>query len=161
MQLKVNGKIYHVADEPDRPLLWVLREELGLTGTKYSCGEGLCGACEVHVEGEVIQSCVTMLSEVQDMAVRTIEGLAASDGTLHPVQQAFLDEQVPQCGWCMSGQIMRAAAFLDENPNPTEEDIASAMSDNYCRCGTYGRIKRAVAKAAGANGRKGGLHEKS
>lgn len=159
MKITVNGKKNQVADEPDRPLLWVLRDDLGLTGTKYSCGIGVCGSCEVHVDGVATRSCITMLSEIKGKAVRTIEGLAASDGTLHPVQQAFLDEQVPQCGWCMSGQIMKAAAFLEENPNPTEEEIVIAMSENYCRCGTYGRIKRAVAKAAGEIGRKGGGHE--
>jgi isoquinoline 1-oxidoreductase alpha subunit len=125
-----------------------LRDELGLTGTKYSCGIGVCGSCEIHVDGVVTRSCITQLSDVKGKAVRTIEGLATSGGKLHPVQQAFLDEQVPQCGWCMSGQIMRAAAFLQANPNPTEDQIVSAMKDNYCRCGTYGRIKRAVAKAA-------------
>jgi isoquinoline 1-oxidoreductase alpha subunit len=149
MTIRVNGKEYQVADEPgDRPLLWVLRDELGLTGTKYSCGIGVCGSCEVHVDGVTVRSCITPLSEVKGRTVRTIEGLPSRDGTLHPVQQAFLDEQVPQCGWCMSGQIMRAAAFLDANPHPTEDQIISAMKDNYCRCGTYGRIKRAVARAA-------------
>jgi isoquinoline 1-oxidoreductase alpha subunit len=148
MKLMINGKTYHVADKPDRPLLWILRDELGLTGTKYSCGIGECGSCEVHVDGMATRSCITMISEVKGRAIRTIEGLAASDGSLHPVQQAFLDEQVPQCGWCMSGQIMRATAFLEANPSPTEESIVSTMSNNYCRCGTYGRIKRAVAKAA-------------
>jgi isoquinoline 1-oxidoreductase alpha subunit len=149
MIIKVNGMDYQVADElVDRPLLWVLRDELGLTGTKYSCGIGVCGSCEIHVDGVVTRSCITQLSDVKGKAVRTIEGLATSGGKLHPVQQAFLDEQVPQCGWCMSGQIMRAAAFLQANPNPTEDQIVSAMKDNYCRCGTYGRIKRAVAKAA-------------
>ena len=148
MKITVNGKNYQVADEPDRLLLWVLHDELGLTGTKYSCGIGECGSCEVHIDGVATRSCITMLSESKGKAVRTIEGLAASDGTLHPVQQAFLDEQAPQCGWCMSGQIMRAAAFLEAKPNPTEGSIVAAMSDNYCRCGAYGRIKRAVAKAA-------------
>ena len=147
MKLRVNGKSYQVADKPDRPLLWVLRDELGLTGTKYSCGEGICGSCEVHLDGVVTRSCITMLSEIKGRAVRTIEGLAASDGTLHPVQQAFVEEQVPQCGWCMSGQVMRAVAFLEANPNPTERVIVAEMSNNYCRCGTYGRIKRAVSKA--------------
>ena len=148
MKITVNGKNYQVADEPDRLLLWVLHDELGLTGTKYSCGIGECGSCEVHIDGVATRSCITMLSEIKGKAVRTIEGLAASDGTLHPVHQAFLDEQAPQCGWCMSGQIMRAAAFLEAKPNPTEGSIVAAMSDNYCRCGAYGRIKRAVAKAA-------------
>jgi isoquinoline 1-oxidoreductase alpha subunit len=148
MRLKVNRKVYDIEDEPDRPLIWVLRDELGLTGTKYSCGSGICGSCMVHVDGVVTHSCITMLSEVKGKRIRTIEGLPQSDGPLHPVQQAFIDEQAPQCGWCMSGQIMNAAAFLEENPNPTEEEIVSAMSDNYCRCGTYGRIKRAVQRAA-------------
>ncbi len=147
MQLTVNGNTYQVADEPDRPLLWVLRDELGLTGTKYGCGIGLCGACDVHLDGIVVRSCVLMLSAVGDKDVRTIEGLADTE-SLHPVQQAFLDEQAAQCGWCTSGQIMRAAALLEANPNPTEEQIVSALNNNYCRCGAYGRIKRAVGKAA-------------
>jgi isoquinoline 1-oxidoreductase alpha subunit len=155
VDITVNGQVYQVDSEPDRPLLWVLRDELGLTGTKFGCGVGLCGSCEVHLDGNVTRSCITMLSAVAGRAVRTIEGLA--DGTaLHPVQQAFLDEQVPQCGWCMSGQMMRAAAFLEANPDPTEEEIATAMTSNLCRCGAYGRIKRAVAKAARARGGGGG-----
>jgi isoquinoline 1-oxidoreductase alpha subunit len=149
MEIMVNGRTYEVADEPDRPLLWVLRDELGLTGTKFGCGIGLCGSCEVHLDGKATRSCITLLSAAKDKAIRTIEGLA-SEGALHPVQQAFLDEQVHQCGWCMSGQMMKAAAFLEENPNPTEEEITSSMSANYCRCGAYGRIKRAVARAADA-----------
>lgn len=147
MELNVNGELLQVADEPDRPLLWILRDELGLTGTKFGCGIGLCGSCEVHVNGQITRSCITMLSTLRGKEIRTIEGLATDDG-LHPVQQAFIDEQVPQCGWCMSGQIMRAVAFLEDNPNPTDEEIASAMSGNYCRCGTYGRILRAVSEAA-------------
>lgn len=147
MEIMVNGKLYDVADEPDRPLLWVLRDELGLTGTKFGCGVGICGACEVHLDGKLVRSCVTALSEVGGKAIRTIEGLASGDD-LHPVQQAFLDEQVHQCGWCMSGQMMRAVALLEENPNPTDEEIVSGMSANFCRCGTYGRIKRAVTRAA-------------
>jgi len=147
MELVVNDRTYQVADQPDRPLLWVLRDELGLTGTKFGCGIGLCGSCEIHLDGAITRSCITPLSAAGGKAIRTIEGLA-SDGSLHPVQKAFLDEQVPQCGWCMSGQMMRAAALLDENPDPTEDEIASTMNANYCRCGAYGRIKRAVAKAA-------------
>jgi isoquinoline 1-oxidoreductase alpha subunit len=147
VEIMVNNKLYNVADEPDRPLLWVLREELGLTGTKFGCGVGICGACEVHLDGKVARSCVISLSTVKGKAIRTIEGLA-SEGDLHPVQQAFLDEQVHQCGWCMSGQMMRAAALLEQNPNPTEEEIVAGMSANYCRCGAYGRIKRAVTRAA-------------
>ena len=148
MKLGVNGKMYEVRDEPDRPLLWILRDELGLTGTKYGCGEGQCGTCEVHVEGEVVRSCITMLSECKGKKVRTIEGLARAGGSLHPVQQAFLDEQAPQCGWCMSGQIMRAAALLERQPDASEELIVSEMSANLCRCGAYQRIKRATLRAA-------------
>ena len=147
MEILVNGTAYQVADEPDRPLLWVLRDELGLTGTKFGCGVGICGACDIHLDGNVVRSCITPLSTVKGKAIRTIEGLA-SEGVLHPVQQAFLDEQVHQCGWCMSGQMMRAAALLEENPNPTEEEIVAGMSANYCRCGAYGRIKRAITRAA-------------
>ena len=147
MEIVVNAKPYDVADEPDRPLLWVLRDELGLTGTKFGCGVGICGACEVHLDGKVVRSCVTSLSAAKGKAICTIEGLA-SEGVLHPVQQTFLDEQVHQCGWCMSGQMMRAAALLEENPKPTEEEIVAGMSANYCRCGAYGRIKRAVLRAA-------------
>jgi isoquinoline 1-oxidoreductase alpha subunit len=147
MEIIVNGKTYQVADEPDRPLLWVLRDECGLTGTKFGCGVGLCGTCEVHLDGRLVRSCITSLSSVKGKTIRTIEGLA-KEASLHPVQQAFLDEQVHQCGWCMSGQMMRAAALLEENPNPTEQEIVDSMSANYCRCGTYGRIKRAVLRAA-------------
>ena len=148
MELLINGNTYEVADGPDRPLLWVLRDELGLTGTKYGCGVGICGSCEIHLDGSVARSCITSLSAVKGKAIRTIEGLA-SEGVLHPVQQAFLDEQVHQCGWCMSGQMMRAVALLEENPNPTEGEIVAGMTANYCRCGAYGRIKRAVASASG------------
>ena len=147
MEITVNGKEYDVADEPDRPLLWVLRDELGLTGTKFGCGVGICGSCEVHLDGSVARSCITPLSAAEGKAIRTIEGLA-SEGVLHPVQQAFVDEQVHQCGWCMSGQMMRATALLEENPNLTEEEIIEGMSANYCRCGAYGRITRAVVRAA-------------
>jgi isoquinoline 1-oxidoreductase alpha subunit len=147
MEIMVNGNTYEVVDEPDRPLLWVLRDELALTGTKFGCGVGICGSCEVHLDGKVTRSCITPLSTARGKPIRTIEGLAEG-GTLHPVQQAFLDEQVHQCGWCMSGQMMRAVALLEENPNPTEDEIVSGMSTNYCRCGAYGRIKRAVDRAA-------------
>jgi isoquinoline 1-oxidoreductase alpha subunit len=147
MELMINGKTYDVADEPDRPLLWVLRDELGLTGTKFGCGVGICGSCEIHLDGTVARSCITTLSAARGKAIGTIEGLAR-EGALHPVQQAFLDEQVHQCGWCMSGQMMRAAALLEETPSPTEDEIVAAMSANYCRCGAYGRIKRAIARAS-------------
>jgi isoquinoline 1-oxidoreductase alpha subunit len=148
MEIMVNGKTYEVAGQPDRPLLWVLRDELGLTGTKFGCGVGICGSCEVHLDGKVTRSCITPLSAAGGKTIRTIEGLA-SEGVLHPVQQAFVDEQVHPCGWCMSGQMMRATALLEENPNPTEKEIVEGMSANYCRCGAYGRIKRAVVRAAG------------
>jgi isoquinoline 1-oxidoreductase alpha subunit len=148
MKIIVNDKSYEVPDEPaDRPLLWVLRDELGLTGTKFGCGVGICGSCEIHLDGRITRSCITPLSAAKDKDIRTIEGLADEDG-LHPVQQAFLDEQVHQCGWCMSGQMMRAVALLETNPNPTEEEIVTDMRANYCRCGAYDRIKRAVGRAA-------------
>ncbi len=159
MRLRVNGKDHQVAEAPDRGLLWVLRDELGLTGTKYGCGEGLCGSCEVHVDGEANRSCVTMLSEVGGRPVRTIEGLAGADGALHPVQQAFLDEQAPQCGFCMSGQIMHAAAFLDAHPEASADEIVAAMDGNLCRCGSHQRIKRATMRAAQVMARRGGSHE--
>ena len=147
MNILVNDITHEVVDEPDRPLLWVLRDELGLTGTKFGCGVGICGSCEVHLDGNVTRSCITPLSAAEGKAIRTIEGLAR-EGVLHPVQQAFLDEQVHQCSWCMSGQMMRAAGLLEKNSSPTEEEIVSGMSANCCRCGAYGRIKRAVARAA-------------
>lgn len=151
MQLTINDTVYEVADDPTAMLLWVLRDELGLTGTKFGCGAGLCGACTIHLDGVATRACVTPLAATAGRTIRTIEGLAASvddNATLHPVQQAFIDEQVPQCGWCMSGQIMTAAAFLTQNPTPTEEEIINAMGNNYCRCGCYVRIKRAVTRAA-------------
>ena len=151
MKLTINGTEYDLSADPPRPLLWVLRDELGLTGTKFGCGVGICGACTVHINGEAVRTCVTPLSTVNG-EIRTIEGLptVADDGTikLHPVQQAFLDDQVPQCSWCMSGQMMTAAAFLTKNPTPSEDEIVEAMGNNYCRCGCYYRIKGAVAKAA-------------
>ncbi|MEM7331258.1 MAG: (2Fe-2S)-binding protein [Chloroflexota bacterium] len=151
MKLKINEKEYDVPDSPSRVLLWTLRDELGLIGTKFGCGVGICGSCTVHINGVAVRSCITPLSDV-DGAITTIEGLASQqeDGsvTLHPVQQAFLDNQVPQCSWCMSGQMMTAVSFLNENSTPSEEEIVDAMSNNYCRCGCYYRIKTAVADAA-------------
>jgi isoquinoline 1-oxidoreductase alpha subunit len=131
-------------------LLHVLRDHLGLTGTKYGCGIGLCGACTVHVDGIAVRSCQIPLTAVEGKAVTTIEGLAAaaSAGRLHPVQQAWVEESVPQCGYCQPGQIMTAAAFLAQNPNPSDDEIRRAMSGNLCRCGTYVRIRRAVRRAA-------------
>ena len=152
MKLNINGETYEMADNPARPLLWVLRDELGLTGTKFGCGVGICGSCTAHVDGQPIRTCITPLSAVAGKSITTIEGLAtiAADGQiqLHPIQRAFLEAQVPQCSWCMSGQMMTAAAFLADNPSPTEADIVEAMSRNYCRCGCYVRIKSAVAQAA-------------
>ena len=151
MQLTINDQIYDIADDPPRLLLWVLRDELGLTGTKFGCGAGICGACTVHVNGEPTRSCQTAVDEVVGAEIRTIEGLAQETAVglqLHPVQQAFLDEQVPQCSWCMSGQMMTAVAFLQNNPSPTDDEIVEAMSGNYCRCGCYFRVKTAVARAA-------------
>lgn len=154
MKLDINGKIYEVADSPPRQLLWVLRDELGLVGTKYGCGGGYCGACTVHVDGEAQRSCLLPVTQMAGKKIRTVEGLANNlpDGAirLHPVQQAFIDEQVPQCAWCMSGQMMTAVALLEQNATPTDEEIVEAMAENYCRCGCYVRIKRAVGKAAEA-----------
>jgi isoquinoline 1-oxidoreductase alpha subunit len=143
----INGRAYTVADAPARMLLYVLRDELGLTGTKFGCGAGICGACTIHIDGVAARSCNTPLSAVAGKALTTIEGLARGD-VLHPVQQAFLETQTPQCGWCQSGQMMTAAALLAANPHPSDAEIVAALTANYCRCGTYGRIKRAVARAA-------------
>lgn len=133
---------------PDTPLLWVLRDTLELTGTKYGCGAGLCGACTVHLDGEATRSCMTPVSAVGAKTITTIEGL--SQGNSHPLQEAWISEDVPQCGYCQSGQIMQAAALLAKNPHPSEQDIVDAMSGNLCRCGTYHRIRRAVERAANA-----------
>ncbi len=152
MQLTINNQEYEIADDPSALLLWVLRDELGLTGSKFGCGMGICGACTVQIDGVATRSCITPVAAVVGRTVRTIEGLAeqSADGTiaLHTVQQAFIDEQVPQCGWCMSGQIMTAVALLEQNAVPTEEDVVNALANNYCRCGCYVRIKRAVTRAA-------------
>ena len=149
-QLKVNGKMQSVEADPDTPLLWVLRENVGLTGTKYGCGVAQCGACTVHIDGEATRSCQVPIKSLKG-AVVTIEGLSA-DGLSHPVQKAWLAHQVPQCGYCQSGQIMAAAALLKQNPKPSDGDIDDAMT-NICRCGTYPRIKAAIHDAAG-NGTK-------
>jgi isoquinoline 1-oxidoreductase subunit alpha len=144
--IKVNGKKHNINVLSDTPLLWVLREELGLTGTKYGCGMALCGACTVLVNGVATRSCVTPASSVAGKDVTTIEGLSP-DG-LHPVQQAWIEDDVPQCGYCHSGQIMSAAALLAKNPRPNDADIDVSMSGNICRCGTYQRIRRAIHRAA-------------
>jgi isoquinoline 1-oxidoreductase alpha subunit len=146
-KLNVNGSTREVAADPNTPLLWVLREEVGLTGTKYGCGVAQCGACTVHINGEVQRSCAIPLSAVGESdKIVTIEGLSANGD--HPVQKAWLEVDVPQCGYCQSGQIMAAAALLKAKPKPTDADIDAAMT-NICRCGTYQRIRAAVHKAAG------------
>lgn len=147
ISLNVNGKRYQVAVSPDTPLLWVIRERLGLTGTKFGCGISVCGACTVHVNGEAVRSCVTPVSAVVGKKIVTIEGLSSRGR--HPVQQAWIDDDVPQCGYCHSGQIMSAAALLTKNPKPSDADIDDAMSGNLCRCGTYQRIRRAIHRASG------------
>jgi len=143
----VNGKRETVNAEPDTPLLWVLRENLGLTGTKFGCGIAQCGACTVHLDGQPLRSCVTPIAAVEGRNVMTIEGLSARGG-LHPVQQAWIAEDVPQCGYCQSGQVMSAAALLARTPAPTDKEIDAAMSGNICRCGTYQRIRAAIHLAA-------------
>ena len=145
--LNVNGKDHVVEAEPEMPLLWVLRDLIGLTGTKYGCGEALCGSCTVHLDGEPRRSCVTPLSRVKDAKITTIEGLSP-DGS-HPLQKAWLETAVPQCGFCQAGQIMSAAALLQKIPSPSDADIDRALAGNLCRCGTYLRIRSAVKKAAG------------
>ena len=142
----VNGKAVKVEAEPDTPLLWVVREHLKMTGTKFGCGAGLCGACTVHVNGSAVRSCQTPVATIAGKKITTIEGLSPN-GT-HPLQKAWVAEQVPQCGYCQSGQIMRAAALLKEKPRPTRGEIVEYMSSNICRCGTYYRIVRAIERAA-------------
>jgi len=149
--LQLNGAMPTVEAEPDMPLLWVLRDKLGLTGTKYGCGEGLCGACTVHLDGDAVLSCQIAISAVGRRTITTIEGLAQEQ--LHVVQQAWIDEQVPQCGYCQPGQVMQAIALLKRNRRPTDADIDEAMAGNLCRCGTYVRIRRAIHRTAEA-GRK-------
>lgn len=150
ISFKLNGEQVSIDAPPDALLMWVLRERLGLTGTKYSCGIAVCGACTVHVDGAPVRSCVMPLSAVQGKSVTTIEGLSP-DGT-HPLQVAWIEEQVPQCGYCQSGQIMQAASLLADNPSPTREEIIAHMDGVLCRCGTYGRILRAIEKAAAKMG---------
>ena len=145
-KLNVNGKTVEIDVEPEMPLLWVLRDVLGLTGTKFGCGIALCGACTVHLNGQPVRSCQTPVSAVGDQPVTTIEGL--SKGRSHPVQQAWIELDVPQCGYCQSGQIMSASALLASTPRPTDADIDAAMAGNICRCGTYQRIRAAIHRAA-------------
>ncbi|MBA4010448.1 MAG: (2Fe-2S)-binding protein [Phenylobacterium sp.] len=144
--LRINGQTRRVDAPPDQPLLWVLREQLGLKGPKYGCGIGACGACTVHIDGQAVRACVTPVNAVGQSLVTTIEGLAAK-GTLHPVQQAWIEEDVAQCGYCQAGQIMAVASLLAETPSPSDEQI-DAQITNLCRCGTYTRIRTAIHRAA-------------
>ena len=148
--LEINGQAYDFDVDPSTPLLWVLREQAGLNGTKFGCGIAQCGACTVHLDGAPIRSCVTPVRAVAGKAVTTIEGVNGEDGGLHPVQQAWIDEQVPQCGYCQSGQVMAAISLLASNPEPDDAAIDAAMSGNICRCGTYPRIRRGIKRAAAA-----------
>ena len=152
IQLNVNGRAVEVDADPETPLLWVLRDTMGLTGTKYGCGMALCGACTVHLDGQPVRSCVTPVAAVGAQRITTIEGLSTDRS--HPVQRAWMEIDVPQCGYCQSGQIMSAAALLAKTPKPTDADIDSAMSGNLCRCGTYQRIRTAIHRAAEIAGDK-------
>ena len=154
IELKVNGQTRTIDVEPDTPLLWVIRDELGLTGTKFGCGIAQCGACTVMVNGEATRTCTTPISDVKGATITTVEGLAQGD-KLSVVQQAWIDEQVPQCGYCQSGMLMAVTALLKENPNPSDEDINDGIT-NICRCGTYPRIRKAIHRAAKAGARKAG-----
>ncbi|MDN3547813.1 (2Fe-2S)-binding protein [Mucilaginibacter aquaedulcis] len=144
--ITVNGQRHDINGDPNMPLLWAIRDIIGLTGTKYGCGAAQCGACTVHLNGEAVRSCITKISRADGQHVVTIEGLSANND--HPLQQAWNEVNVPQCGYCQSGQLMSAAVLLRENPNPTDQDIDDAMSGNICRCGTYQRIRAAIHKAA-------------
>ncbi len=148
LELTVNDVTYQLDVETDTPLLWVVRDELKLKGTKFGCGIAQCGACTVHLDGVPIRSCITPVSAVANRSITTIEGISNSPNTLHVVQQAWIDEQVPQCGYCQSGQIMSAVALLEKTTKPSDEDIDSAMSGNVCRCGMYGRIRKAIKTAS-------------
>jgi isoquinoline 1-oxidoreductase alpha subunit len=153
ISLNINKKTYQVDVSPDMPLLWVLRDIIGLCGTKYGCGVAQCGACTVHLNGEAVRSCVTKVKRADGQKITTIEGL--SENNNHPLQKAWQEIDVPQCGYCQSGQIMSAAVLLRENPNPTDKDIDAAMAGNICRCGTYPRIRKAIHMAADMQ-KKGG-----
>ncbi len=153
MKLNINGVIKTINSDADTPLLWVIRDELKLTGTKFGCGAGLCGACTVHLNGVAIRSCITPISSVEGQSIATIESLSGSDSELHPLQESWIKFNVPQCGYCQSGQLMSAASLLTQNPSPTDEDIDSAMSGNICRCGTYPRIKAAIKATANSPSR--------
>ncbi|MEO0908351.1 MAG: (2Fe-2S)-binding protein [Pseudomonadota bacterium] len=146
---KLNGEDITLDVDPDMPVLWAVREQAGLLGTKFGCGVAACGACTMHLDGEPVRSCSTPVSMVEGREVTTIEGITGPEGQMTRVQEAWISEQVPQCGYCQSGQIMAATALLRDNPNPSDDDIDKAMSGNVCRCGTYVRIRRAIKVAAG------------
>jgi isoquinoline 1-oxidoreductase alpha subunit len=148
IDLKINGRTYHIDVDPMTPLLWAIREQVGLTGTKFGCGIAQCGACTVHLNGLPIRSCVMPVKAATGKEITTVEGITGSEGGLHPVQKAWISEQVPQCGYCQSGQIMAAVALLSKNNSPTDSDIDDAMSGIVCRCGTYGRIRNGIMTAA-------------
>ena len=152
--LNINGQSKTVDVAADTPMLWVLRDHLDLVGTKFGCGIGQCGACTIHLSGQPTKACMTRVSSVGRQRVTTIEGLAGEAGKMHPLQQAWIDLDVAQCGYCQAGQIMTAAALLAENPKPTDDDIAGAMADNLCRCATYMRIREGIKRAAGMAGAK-------
>lgn len=151
-QLSINGSSHDVDVSPDTPLLWVLRDSLSMTGTKYGCGMGLCGACTVHLDGVAVRACQTPISSVGAKKITTIEGLSTDNS--HPVQRAWIAEQVPQCGYCQPGQIMSAAALLAKTPHPTDDQIENAMIGNLCRCGMYQRIRKAIHRASQSNGKE-------
>lgn len=146
IEVLINGKKHQLDVEPDMPILWVLRDVLGLTGTKYGCGQALCGACTIHLDGRVVRACVTPISRAAGKSVTTIEGLSAKGD--HPLQKAWVELKVPQCGFCQSGQIMTAAALLKKKPRPSDADIDQSMAGNLCRCGTYTRIRAAIKRAS-------------
>lgn len=150
MKLRVNGQNHEVDADPATPLLWVLRDHLNLVGTKFGCGIAQCGACTVHLNGQPVRSCSVPVSAAVESSITTVEGLAQNDGTLHPLQAAWIELDVPQCGYCQAGQLMSAAALLEKNPTPSDADIDEAMAGNLCRCGTYIRIRAAVHLAAQA-----------
>ncbi|KZY62188.1 (2Fe-2S)-binding protein [Oleiphilus sp. HI0071] len=147
MKFVLNGEDISIDIDPDMPLLWAIRDEIGKKGTKFGCGMGLCGACTVHLNGQAIRSCITPIGSIEGQNITTIEGLGERDN-LHPVQQAWIEHNVPQCGYCQPGQIMSATALLSDNASPSDDDIDSAMSGNICRCGTYPRIRKAIKSAA-------------
>jgi isoquinoline 1-oxidoreductase subunit alpha len=150
LNVTINGKQRELDVDPDMPLLWVLRDVLGLTGTKYGCGQALCGACTVHIDGQVVRSCCTPVRRADGKSVTTIEGLSPTGD--HPLQRAWIEHAVPQCGFCQAGQIMTAAALLAKKPKPSDAEIDQSLAGNLCRCGTYTRIRAAIRKAAGVNG---------